>query len=54
MNIDPRTEQRRQNYLDWLYAQSGRNDSTYTGLYQQRIRELVDRDMNDALGAALQ
>jgi hypothetical protein len=43
-------EQRRQAYLDWLYERYACTDGLYTGLYQQRIRELVQRDMDDALG----
>jgi hypothetical protein len=43
--IDHQIEQRRQDYLDWLYEQSGRTCSTYTGLYQERIALLVERDM---------
>lgn len=45
---DPRTEQRRQDYLDWLYQQSGRTCGTYTGLYQERITWLVEQDMQQA------
>jgi hypothetical protein len=50
MEINPITEQRRQDYLDALYARSGRTCNTYTGLYQQRITELVERDMDELLG----
>lgn len=45
---DPKTEQRRQEYLEWLYQQSGRTCSTYTGLYQERLKQLVERDMQEA------
>lgn len=51
---DPQTEQRRQDYLDWLYEQSGRTCSTYTGLYQERIEWLVERDMQQAAANAAQ
>ena len=47
--INPKTEQRRDDYLQWLYHQSGRTCSTYTGLYQQRIAQLIKRDMAEAL-----
>jgi hypothetical protein len=50
MTVNPITEQRRQDYLDALYERSGRTCSTYTGLYQQRITELVERDMQELLG----
>ncbi len=43
--INPQIEQRRQDYLDWLYEQSERTCGTYTGLYQERIAWLVKRDM---------
>lgn len=48
--IDPQTEQLRQDYLDWLYEQSGRTCGTYTGLYQERLAWLVEHDMQEALG----
>jgi len=52
MTIDPTTEQRRQDYLDVLYERSGRTCSTYTGLYQERLSELVKRDMQELLSDA--
>jgi hypothetical protein len=52
MTIDPKTEQRRQDYLDTLYERSGRTCSTYTGLYQERLTELVQRDMQEILSDA--
>jgi len=52
MTIDPKTEQRRQNYLDALYERSGRTCSTYTGLYLEHLTELVQRDMQELLGDA--
>jgi hypothetical protein len=51
---DPQTEQRRQDYLDWLYEQSGRTCSTYTGLYQERITWLVEQDMQQAAASTAQ
>jgi hypothetical protein len=48
--INPKIEQRRDDYLQWLYQQSGRTCSTYTGLYQERLKELVNQDMRNALG----
>ena len=47
---DTTIEQRRQAYLEWLYERYRRTDGLYTGLYRQRIRELVQRDMDEALG----
>jgi hypothetical protein len=46
---NPTIEQRRDDYMQWLYQQSGRKCSTFTGLYQQRIAELIERDMKEAL-----
>ena len=46
---DPILETRRQAYLETLYQRSGRTCSTYTGLYQQRQRELIEQDMAAAL-----
>lgn len=43
-NCDPTEQGRRQAYLDWLYARSGRTCSTYSGLYQQRAAELMEQD----------
>jgi hypothetical protein len=48
--INHKTEQRRDDYLQWLYEQSGRTCCTYTGLYQQRIADLIRRDMAEAFG----
>jgi hypothetical protein len=45
---DTKIEQRRQDYLEWLYQQSGRTCSTYTGLLQERLTELVEADMKEA------
>lgn len=52
MTIDSTTEQRRQDYLDALYERSSRTCSTYTGLYQERLTELVQRDMQELLSDA--
>lgn len=51
MIIDPQLEQRRQTYLDHLYAISGRTDGTYTGLFRQRQQLLLERDMEAVLDA---
>ena len=48
--IDHKIEQRRDDYMQWLYEQSGRTCRTYTGLYQQRIADLIQHDMAEALG----
>jgi len=50
MATDPRLENQRQRYLDQLFERDGRNDPshphhmTYTGLYQQRLQQLVEAD----------
>ena len=49
--VDPNTEARRQAYLEALYRRSGRSCSTYTGLFQQRQQELLERDMAELLNA---
>ncbi len=46
---NPIADQQRQDYLEWLYHHYGRTCETYTGLYQQRIADLVKRDMEEAL-----
>lgn len=51
MNTEIRLQQRRQDYLDHLYNQSGRTNGLYTGLFQQRLRQLVEQDMEAALDA---
>jgi hypothetical protein len=50
MTTNPTTEQRRQAYLDALYERSGRTCNTYTGLYQERLAQLLERDMEELLG----
>lgn len=35
---DPGVQQERQNFLDWLYDQSGRTNALYTGLYDEYIK----------------
>ena len=50
MKIDPIVETRRQAYLDWLYERSNKNNQLYTGLFQARIKELVQKDMDESLG----
>jgi hypothetical protein len=52
--INHQIEQRRQDYLDWLYEQSGRTCGTYTGLYQERLAWLVERDMQQAAASTAQ
>lgn len=55
MTTHPATEQtRRQAYLEWLYQQSGRTNRLYTGLFQQRLWQLLEADMEQALGPAPQ
>lgn len=43
---DPVVQQKRQDFLDWLYECSGRQeqgDWTYTGLYQEFLRNEAAR-----------
>lgn len=47
--VDPVVEQRRADYMEWLYEQSGRTNCIYTGLFEERRRYLVERDMREAL-----
>ena len=46
--VDHKVQALRQKYIEWLYARSGRTCGTYTGLYQERLKELVERDMQEA------
>ena len=48
--MDHVQENRKARYLDWLYNQSNRTSEVYTGLYQERIKQLIKRDMQEALG----
>lgn len=48
--MDGIKEERRQRYLEWLYERSLRTDGLYTGLYQQRIKELIEHDMDQSIG----
>ncbi len=47
--VDPVVEQRRADYMEWLYEQSGRTNCIYTGLFEERRRYLVERDMREVL-----
>ena len=47
--VDPVVEQRRADYMEWLYEQSGRTNCIYTGLFEERRRYLIERDMREAL-----
>ena len=47
--INPVLEARRQRYIDRLYERSGRSCSTFTGLLQQRLQQLLDQDMAQML-----
>ena len=48
--IDPTLEQRKADYMEYLYEWSGRTNGLYTGLLQERKRFLVDRDMLETVG----
>jgi hypothetical protein len=56
MNHHVTRQSRRQQYLEWLYKESGRDDPShpdhclYTGLVQLRAAELMDYDQRIALG----
>ena len=47
--MDHIQEDRKARYLDWLYDRFGRTNGLYTGLYQERIKELIERDKGEAL-----
>ena len=47
--VDPVVEQRRADYMQWLYEQSGRTNCIYTGLFEERRRYLLERDMREVL-----
>jgi hypothetical protein len=47
--VDPVVEQRRADYMEWLYEQSGRTNCIYTGLFEERRRYLLERDMREVL-----
>ena len=48
--IDPVLEQRRADYIEFLYELSGRTNCVYTGLMEERRRFLVERDMLETVG----
>lgn len=48
--MEPIKQQRRQDYLEWLYLRSNRSDGLYTGLFKKRLEELVQKDMDESLG----
>jgi hypothetical protein len=56
MNHHVTRQSRRQQYLEWLYKESGRDNPShpdhclYTGLVQLRAAELMDYDQRIALG----
>ena len=47
--IDPVVEQRRADYMEFLYKLSGRTNGVYTGLMEERRRYLIERDMDEVL-----
>ena len=49
-HIDPVIESRRQAYIERLYDRSGRSCGTYSGLLEEHIRRLVEKDMEEVLG----
>ena len=42
--LNPREQQARADYLQNLYRASGRTNGLYTGLYQERIKQLIAID----------
>ena len=44
MNPDIYEQQARADYLQHLYRSSGRTSGLYTGLYQERIKQLIAID----------
>lgn len=50
MMVNPIVEQRRQEYLEWLYQRSRRTNGLYSGLYQERMKQLINKDMDETLG----
>ena len=44
MNLNIHEQQARADYLQNLYRASGRTNGLYTGLYQQRLQQLVAID----------
>ena len=42
--LDPREQKARSDYIQHLYLSSGRTNGLYTGLYQERIKQLVAID----------
>jgi hypothetical protein len=50
MTVNPTIENRRQAYLEWLYQRSNRTNQVYTGLLDERIQQLIARDVDEALG----
>ena len=49
--IDPVVEQRRADYMEFLYKLSGRTNGVYTGLMEERRRYLIERDMDEVLNS---
>lgn len=49
-DCDPVLQNRRQDYLEWLYARSGRTSQLYTGLLAERVQQLIAADMDASLG----
>lgn len=48
--IDPVLEQRKADYIEFLYKKSGRTNGLYTNLFTDRVKELVELDKSAALG----
>ena len=48
--IDPAVEQRKADYIEFLYKKSGRTNGLYTNLFTDRVKELVELDKSAAIG----
>jgi hypothetical protein len=47
--VDPVVQQRRADYIEFLYELSGRTNGVYTGLMEERRRYFIERDMDEVL-----
>lgn len=48
--IDPVVEQRKADYIEFLYKKSGRTNGLYTNLFTDRVKELVELDKSATIG----
>ncbi len=50
--LNASVESRRQAYIETLYERSGRRCGTYSGLLQERLKQLLEQDMAQVLEEA--